>query len=319
MTEPSSPSGPPTSTPPPSDTRAGYVVLAGRPNAGKSTLLNAFLGQKLSIVTPKAQTTWRRITGILTDERAQMIFLDTPGLLDVEDLLQRSMLGAARQALEEADVLLLVLDATRDLDPSLATVIEEALGRSDVPRLAAVNKVDEADEPRVEALLTWAEQELEARPFRISALHGTGVEELRDALEDALPVGPFLYPADQIGIDPVRFFVSELVRETVFEQFREEVPYSTYARVEEYREDEDPVYIQVNVYVERDSQKKILIGKGGRAIRELGKAARKKIEAFIERRVYLDLWVKVLPGWRRKKEHLKRLGFRIPEERESAS
>lgn len=319
MTESSPRSDAPASAGLPPDSRAGYVVLAGRPNAGKSTLLNAFLGQKLSIVTPKAQTTWRRITGILTTERAQMIFLDTPGLLDVEDLLQRSMLGAARDALEEADVLLLVLDATRNLDRALAGVVEDALGNSDVPRIVAVNKVDEAPGDRVEELVAWAEAELGARAHRISALLGTGVEELRTALEDALPPGPFLYPADQVGIDPVRFFVSELVRETVFEQFREEVPYSTYARVEEYREAEDPVYIQVNVYVESDSQKSILIGKGGRAIRELGKAARQKIEAFIERRVYLDLWVKVLPGWRRKKQHLKRLGFRVPEERESGS
>lgn len=300
-----------------SETRAGYVAMVGRPNAGKSSLLNAFLGERLSIVTAKAQTTWRRVTGILTSPGVQMVFLDTPGLLETRDLLQRAMLGAALEALEEADVVLVVLDAARGPEPGLAEQVLEVTRRTDAPLIAAVNKIDVAHADRVEETRRWSEEVLAASAYPVSALRGDGVGELRAAVDAALPEGPFLYPEDQIASDPVRFFVAELVRETVFEQFQEEVPYSTYVVIEEYREAEDPVYIQANVFVERRTQKGILVGQGGRSIRKLGTVAREKIESFIERPVYLDLWVKVLPGWRRRKVDLKRLGFRVPEDHET--
>lgn len=298
-------------------TRAGYVALVGRPNAGKSTLLNRLVGEHLSIVTPKAQTTWQRVTGLLTVDTDQLIFLDTPGLLEARDLLQKSMLGAALEALQEADVVLLVVDCTRSPDERDTERIRAALDEATAPRVVALNKVDAAPAEAVSAWERWVGEHLDAETYRISALEGTGVDELLTALRDRLPAGPFLYPEDDIATDPVRFFVAELVRETIFEQFRQEIPYSVFCQVEAFREAQDPVYIQVVVYVERKSQKGMLIGKGGGAIRALGEASRAKIEHFLGRRVYLDLWVKPLRAWRKNRAHLGRLGFRLPPENDS--
>jgi GTP-binding protein Era len=300
----------------PPDTRCGYVTIAGRPNAGKSTLLNALVGEKLSIVSPRAQTTWERVTGIRSEGGTQMIFLDTPGLLDVRDLHQRAMLGAAHEALQEADVALLVVDATRGADELLAGPVQEALLETDAPRIVALNKVDLLAPDRVEEMARQIAQEVDGRVIPISATQGQGLDTLVQALEEALPPGPFLYPEDDLALQSVRFFVAELVRETVFEQFEDEIPYSVATRVEEFRENQEPVYIAVVVHVERDSQKGIVVGKGGRAIRALGQASRKKIETFLGRPVYLDLWVKPLKGWRRKKHQLERLGYRVPEDGE---
>jgi GTP-binding protein Era len=290
--------------------RTGYVTLLGLPNAGKTTLLNAFVGEKLSIVTPKAQTTWTRVTGIATSADVQMVFLDTPGLLEAKDLLQQSMVAQALAAVAEADVLLLVVDAGAPLEEGR---VLDALGRSAAPRFVAVNKIDVAPPDKVDARLAWAERTLGARALPISALAGTGIDALRAALTAALPEAPFLYPEDEIASAPVRFFVAELVRETVFERYRQEIPYSVFCQVEEFREEQDPLYVGVTVFVERESQKGILVGKGGAGIRELGRLARAKIEHFLGRTVYLDLWVKTLEGWRRKRGELTRLGFHVPE------
>lgn len=293
-------------------TRTGYVALVGRPNAGKSTLLNCLIGEHLSIVTPKAQTTWQRVTGLLTIEQDQLIFLDTPGILETRDLLQRAMLGAALEALQEADVVLLVIDTQRPPTDRDAERILSALKETSAPVLAALNKVDEAPLPVVEAWDSWVESELGAPTYRISALTGEGTDELLGVLRERLPEGPFLYPADEIASDPVRFFVAELVRETIFEQFRQEIPYSVFCQVVEFRESQDPVYIQMNVYVERKSQKGMLIGKNGTAIRALGEVSRQKIETFLGQSVYLDLWVKPLRAWRKNRAYLGDLGFRLP-------
>lgn len=293
--------------------RTGYIALVGRPNVGKSTLMNAMLGEKLSIVTEKAQTTWQRVTGIATTADVQMIFLDTPGLLVAKDLFQKSMLGEALAALREADVVLLVLDAGRPLDAAATAAMREILYGSSAPLIVAVNKVDVAPHSAVQGGLRWAEA-LDARAFAISALSGTGLEELREALVSSLPQAPFLYPADEIASEPVRFFVAELVRETIFERYRQEIPYSVVCRVEEFRENQEPVYIAVGVFVERESQKGILVGKAGAGIRELGGDSREKIEHLLGRPVYLDLWVKTLDGWRRKRDDLARLGFHVPDD-----
>ena len=301
------------------DTRAGYIALVGRPNAGKSTLMNRLIGQKLSIVTSKAQTTWQRVTGIRTTETAQAVFLDTPGLLLVKDLLQRGLLEEALEAIREADVIVLLVDATDPLDDREKAGIKEALALSSAPVFVVINKIDEASPEDIAVAAQWAETELGAEARGISALLDRGVEELWTELAQALPEGPFLYPVDDIASAPVRFFVAEFIRETVFEQFREEVPYSVFAVVEEFREDQDPVYIQANLFTERNSQKRILVGDKGRAIRELGRVSREKIQEFIDRPVYLDLWIKVLPNWRRKRQHLGQLGLRVPaEDHESA-
>lgn len=302
-------------TDPDRPTHTGYVALLGRPNAGKSTLLNRLVGQHLSIVTPKAQTTWQRVTGLLTVDSDQLIFLDTPGLLEARDLLQRSMLAAALEALHEADVVLLVVDACREPTSADLERLEAVLVEARAPLHVTLNKMDEAPDTAVKAWTSWAATRCPTeRLHRISALDGTGTDVLLEALRADLPEAPFLYPEDDIGIDPVRFFVAEMVRETVYQQYGEEIPYSTFCQVEEFRESQDPVYIQVNVYVERSSQKGIIIGKGGEAIRALGQASRAKIEHFLGRRVYLDLWVKPLKAWRKNRARLGSLGFRLPED-----
>ncbi len=294
------------------DTRAGLVALVGRPNVGKSTLMNALLGQKLSIVTSREQTTRERVLGILTEGDVQMIFVDTPGLLEPRYLLHESMVGEAVTALMDADVVVLLLDPMRADAPAEGAVLEKLSARG--PALhVAVNKVDAAGRGAVERLAEWSRRELGIEPHRISAEKGTGLAALREALEAGLPESPFLYPEEDLAAQPVRFFVAELIRETIFEEYGQEIPYSTVVGIEEYREDEEPVFIRAEIYVDRRSQKGILIGKGGGAIKRLGSRARHKIEDFTGRRVYLDLWVKPLPGWRKKADTLKRLGYHVPE------
>ncbi len=312
MEEPLEPMGSPPQ--PEAETRAGLIALVGRPNVGKSTLMNALIGQKLSIVTSREQTTRERVLGLLTEGDVQMVFVDTPGLLEPRYLLHSSMVSEAVGALMEADVVLLLLDPTRDDSP----VGDEALlgrlrGRGAALHVV-INKVDLARPDDIGRLVAWSQEHLDREPRGISAATGAGVETLRQELTESLPRSPFLYPADDLAAQPVRFFVAELIRETIFEEYSQEVPYSSVVTIEEYRESEDPVFIRAQIYVERPSQKGIIIGKGGRAIKRLGQRAREKIEAFIGSRVYLDLWVKPLPGWRRNATELKRLGYRIPDE-----
>jgi GTP-binding protein Era len=293
-------------------TRAGYVALLGRPNVGKSTLMNRFIGQKLSIVTAKAQTTWQRVTGIHSTDGTQAIFLDTPGLLLAKDLFQHSMLEEALEAVREGDVVLLLVDATDPLHDAERKAISDALSLSTAHLIVVINKIDDAGPEELARISQWAKAELQTEALGVSALHGQGVEALWSEIEEALPEGPFLYPPDDIAAAPVRFFVGEFIRETVFEQFREEIPYSVFAVVDEFREDQDPVYIKANLFVERNSQKGILVGDRGSKIRELGRASRKKIEEFVGRQVYLELRVKLRPKWRRRRKDLGRFGFRVP-------
>lgn len=299
------------------DTRAGTVALAGAPNVGKSTLLNAFVGEKLSIVTPKPQTTWRQVAGIYSGPAHQIIFVDTPGLFAARDLFHRGMVETACRAVEDADIVLVVLDAVSMRTRGRWGVLRTLLAQTTAPRMVALNKIDAVPGAGVEVLAVEAERALDAPVFPVSALDGTGVEALREALEVELPRSPFLYPDDLIASDPVRSFTAEFVRESVFELYHEEIPYAVWCRIEQFREDSDPTYIQATLYAERPSQKGILIGNGGRAIRELGSLARSKIERFVGRRVYLDLRVKVLAGWRRKRGHLRRLGFAVPRDPET--
>ena len=292
-------------------TRAGYVALVGRPNVGKSTLLNALVGEKLSIVTPRAQTTRESVTGILTTDEVQIVFVDTPGLLEAKYALQRAMHTWALEALADADVVLLLLDATRPAELPFGEALD-ALRRRPTSVVVAINKTDVADAAAVEELSDWSRRELGRDALRVAAATGSGVDGLRGTLSGLLPEGPFLFPEDELAVQSVRFFVTELVRETVFEEYEQEVPYSTAVRIEEYREAEQPIYIRATVYVERESQKRILIGKGGEGIKRLGQRAREKIEAFVGAPVYLDLWVKPLPNWRRKSSTLKYLGYPMP-------
>ena len=276
--------------------------------------MNQLIGQKLSIVTAKAQTTWQRVTGLRTSDNVQAVFLDTPGLLMARDLLQKGMLEEAFEAIREADVIVLLVDATDPLHDKEKAAIVEALSASSAPKFVVINKIDAATPEGIALAAHWAQTELGADARGISALKGRGVEDLWSELVQGLPEGPFLYPEDDVASAPVRFFVAEFIRETVFEQFREEIPYSIFAVIEEFREDQDPMYIQANLFTERNSQKRILVGDKGKAIRELGRVSREKIEEFIDRPVYLDLWIKVLPNWRRKRQLLGQLGLRVPSE-----
>lgn len=293
-------------------TRAGHVALIGRPNVGKSTLMNAFIGEKLSIVTPKAQTTRESVTGILTTDRAQAIFVDTPGLLEPKYALQRAMHETALEVIADADLVLLLLDATRPGELPPEGPVLEAIRRRREAIIVLINKIDEAASDAVEVLTGWAREQFGVDAILISAARGDGVDDLRSAIEAALPENPFFYPADELAVQPVRFFVTELIRETIFEMYGQEIPYATIVRVEEYREADDPVFIRATVYVERESQKPIIVGRGGSGIRELGTRSREKIEAFVGERVYLDLFVKTLPNWRARLGTLRYLGYRLP-------
>jgi GTP-binding protein Era len=306
----------PTDVPAAPATRAGYVAIVGLPNVGKSTLLNHFVGEHLSIASAKAQTTWQRVTGILTDGSSQLVFLDTPGLLEPHDLLQRAMRSASLDALAEADVVLVVVDASAGDVANAQRHLAEILRSVKAPIHLGINKMDLAAEAAAQAWTEWSAALPRARAHRISALDGTGTAELLEALRADLPESPFYFPEDEIASDPVRFFVAELVRETIFERYHQEIPYSVFCEVVEFREAQDPVYIGIDVLVEKQSQKGILIGRGGAAIRELGAVSRAKIEHLLGRAVYLDLWVKPLESWRKSRAQLTRLGFRPPAEDE---
>jgi GTPase len=284
--------------------RAGIVTVAGKPNVGKSTLLNRIVGQKLSITSPKPQSTRDRIVGIYTGDDTQLVILDTPGLLNPKYPLQEAMRSTAVRALDEADVIVYLADATEGLPPSLAEAAALTAPPT-APVIVALNKSDALPSPRRDELL------LNDNVVLVSALTGEGVSELMARVAEHLPESPFLYPEDDISTQPVRFFVAELVRETVLEQLHDEVPYSVAVQIEEYREGRSPLYIRAVIYVERDSQKAIIIGSNGAQIRKLGESARKKIETLVGEKVYLDLWVKVLANWRKNPGSLSRFGYQL--------
>jgi GTPase len=291
--------------------RAGIISVVGKPNAGKSTFLNRVVGEKLSIVSPKPQSTRDRIVGIHTRGDVQLVLLDTPGLLVPKYALQESMRRTALGTLADADAILYLADATEGPPPPLVDVAH--LERPPkAPVVVGLNKVDLLSSPQradlVERLPT---------AYAISAATGAGVDQLLEHLGTMVPESPFLYPDDEISTQSVRFFAAELIRETALEQLEDEVPYSVACEIEEYREARSPVYIRAVLHVERESQKRILIGAGGQRIREIGRAARQKIEALIGDRVYLDLTVKVLANWRRNVHALHRFGYHIPEDHSS--
>jgi GTP-binding protein Era len=290
--------------------RAGFVAMIGLPNVGKSTLVNALVGQRLSIVTSKAQTTRQRLLAIYTDENHQAVFVDTPGLLEPRYLLQQGMREEAERAAVDADVVVYVVDVGY---PRSIEHAREWGGLTGPPGVLCLNKIDRADGASIAQIRAEAEQNgswdaiVETR-----ATHDVGIGELRTAVLDRLPSGPALYPEDDVATAPMRFFVAELVRETCFEELGQELPYSIAIGVEEYREAEDPVFISATIFVERDSQKGMVIGRGGVMVRKIGTAARHKLEALIGSPVYLDLRVKVLRNWRKNPARLKLLGYPVP-------
>jgi GTP-binding protein Era len=286
--------------------RAGIVTVVGKPNVGKSTLLNRIVGQKLSITSPKPQSTRDRVVGIYTGADSQMVILDTPGLLNPGYLLQQAMRSTALRALEEADVIVYLADATEGSPPSLVEAAELS-SPAKAPVITVLNKSDAISATRLADIATAASENV----VSISALTGDGIPELMARIAEKLPESPFLYPEDDISTQPIRFFVAEMVRETVLEQLHDEVPYAVAVQIEEFREGSSPLYIRAVIYVERDSQKAIIIGSKGAQIKSIGEAARKKVEAFLGSKVYLDLWVKVLANWRKNPGSLSRFGYQL--------
>ncbi len=287
-------------------TRCGTIVLAGKPNAGKSTLLNTLVGTKLAITSAKPQSTRQRVIGIRTDGESQLVFVDPPGLLEPHYLLQQTMLDEAVEVLSRANAILHLHRISEGTATPLAALVPD--GTLATPAIATVyTAVDTAG--------TETRPDPGADVFCVSAVTGEGIEAVLDWCRAQCPVGPFQYDPDDMSTQPLRFFVAEFTREAAFELLHEELPYSLAAHVDEFRESSDPVYIRVTLYVERESQKGMVIGANGRTIKSLGALARRHIEALLGTRVYLDLWVKVLPRWRTSPHLLRDLGFRPPDAR----
>lgn len=292
--------------------RSGFVALVGRPNVGKSTLMNALVGNKVAIVTPKPQTTRNRIHGILTDAKRQIIFVDTPGIHRPRTRLGAYMVEVAQRALGEVDAVLYVVDGSTPVGGTEREIAGSLQGLK-TPVLLAVNKVDLLSrEETVLALDRYTALGNFAEVIPVSALTGANLDTLLDLLTKYLPAGPQFYPADMVTDQPERFAVAELVREQVLSLTREEVPHAVAVVVEEMeeREAKNLVYIRANIFVEKETQKRILIGKNGAMLKTIGERARASIEALLGVRVFLDLWVKVKADWRDTESVLRELGYR---------
>lgn len=286
--------------------KCGIVALAGAPNAGKSTLLNALVGERLAITSPKPQTTRVPVQGLLTDAESQILFVDPAGLLEPAYALQRAMRRAAVGAIEGADAVLHVHPLADHPAPPLLELLADARSLP-VARLTVYTKADLVPADRRPAL--------EAGALAVSALTGEGMEQLREQVRLALPEGPFLYDPEDVGTQPLRFFAAEFIREAVFAELRQELPYAVAVEIDAFREAETGVYIRATLAVERESQKPIVLGKGGRTIKAVGTAARARIAAFLDRTVHLDLWVTVWPKWRANSARLAQLGLPISKEK----
>ena len=294
--------------------RSGFVSIIGKPNVGKSTLMNALIGERLSIITNKPQTTRKRILGILTAENSQIIFLDTPGILNPEYLLQERMLEYVFQSVKDSDVILVIIDV--DSDPNGSKTfsdehVKEILKESNTKKILLLNKIDLSNQPNIEKLIDeYSGKSNFEKVIPISAKEGFNLENVIEAIVELLPEHPKYFPVDQITDENERFFVTEIIREKVFERYREEIPYSTEVLIEEFIERENAKdYISAVIVVEKETQKPIILGAKGEAIKKLGQSAREEIEKFLQREVYLELRVKVREKWRSNPNMLKNFGY----------
>jgi GTPase len=288
--------------------RAGFVNIIGSPNVGKSTLMNQLVGERLSIINKKAQTTRHRIMGIVNEPDWQIVYSDTPGVLDPAYKLQEGMMKFVRSALQDADLILLVTDVNEgDLaHPETFAKIADM----DIPVFILINKVDLADQTiAMERIDYWQKRIPRATVAPISALHGYNIDQLLERIVEHLPVSPPYFPKDELTNKPLRFFISEIIREKILTHFKQEIPYSCEVVVDAYQEEENIVKIRAEIRVARESQKQIVIGRAGNMIKRVGMDARKEIERFIGQRVFLDLYVKVDKDWRDDERKLKRLGY----------
>ena len=287
--------------------KAGFVNIFGRPNAGKSTLLNVLMGEKLAIVSKKVQTTRHRIKGILTEKDYQLIISDTPGIIEPKYKLHEKMMAAVKNALEDADVALLIVDVNENLEE--CNTIFEAL-KLKVPAVIIINKIDKASPDKIKETVSF----FETKPYckkiiTISALSGINKKKFLKPILDLLPEAEPFFAGDDISDLPTKFFVSELIREKIYELFEEEIPYHTAVMINEFKEKTSLIKISANIIVQRETQKGILLGEKGSMIKKLGTAARIGIEKFLERKVFLELFVKVKPRWRENELQLKEYGY----------
>ena len=305
----------------PPDHRSGFVAVVGKPNVGKSTLMNAYLGQKIAIVSPKPQTTRNRLLGILTLERArndpfdaQIIFVDTPGIHQPLHRLGEYMVETAVRAIPDADLVLFVVDASQppdDEDRQIAEILAAQGGR--VPVLLALNKADLLPEGSEEYVAAYQALGAFDGWVLVSALHGTNRARLLEMVVERLPPGPRYFPEEQVTDQQLRFIVGELIREQVLRHLYQEVPHAVAVVVDQFKErSAEMTYISANIFVERDTQKGIILGQKGSMIKRIGRDARQQIEALLETRVYLELWVKVKKKWRTDELELRRLGYDLP-------
>jgi len=295
--------------------KAGFVSIIGKPNVGKSTLMNALVGERLSIITPKAQTTRHRILGIVNEEDYQIVFSDTPGIIKPKYSLQESMMSFVNGSLTDADVLLFVTDVNETHDEE--DVLEKLLNNN-IPTIVLINKIDTADQDKVEEKIAyWQERLKPVSIYAISALHKHNLSGLMDQILGMMPEHPAYYDKEDLTDRTERFFVSEIIREKIFLNYQKEIPYSTEVIVKSFKEEELRtgkagglmIRISAEIVVERDSQKNILIGKNGTMLKKVGTEARLQIEKFLDNKVFLELFVKVIPDWRSKKNYLKSFGY----------
>ncbi len=287
--------------------RAGFVNIIGNPNVGKSTLMNALLGEKLSIITAKAQTTRHRIKGILSTEEYQIVFSDTPGRIEPAYDLQKKMMVAANSAFEDADILLYIIEAgTKKFDDELIGNLQKA----DVPLKVVINKIDNFQQDEIAQMISDLNQILPtAEIIPASALHKFNVDTILKSLVSALPESPPYYPKEDITDRSQRFIASEMIREKILERYAKEIPYSSEVQVEAFKDEPKILKISAVIYVERDSQKAILIGKQGAAIKQLGISSRQRMELFFGKKIHLELFVKVQKDWRTNERDLKNFGY----------
>ena len=289
--------------------KAGYVTLLGNPNEGKSTLMNAMLGEQLAIATPKAQTTRHRTLGIYNTPEVQMVFSDTPGVIQPAYALQKAMMEAVQTTFEDADVVMLLSEATPT--PLKDESLEQRLQRLAIPLLVVLNKIDLVDGPQLDqAFEFWQERFPKASIYPVSALEGVQVKALRSKLEELMPESPPYFAKEDLSDRHERFFVAEMIREQILLHYKKEIPYAVQVEVETFEEEPDINRIRAVLYVERDSQKGIVLGRQGVAIKKVGSQARRKMENFFGKKVYLELFVKVRKNWRQNDEDLKRFGYR---------
>jgi GTP-binding protein Era len=287
--------------------KAGFVSIFGRPNAGKSTLLNALMGEKLAIVSPKVQTTRHRIKGIITEKDYQVIFSDTPGIIEPKYKLHEKMMHAVKTAMEDADLGLLLVDINENWEE--VNTVFEAL-QLKVPAIVVINKLDGANiNKKDQALAFFKEKTYCKEIIGISALRGLYIDELKEAIVKYLPEGEPFFAEDEMTDLPTRFFVAEMVREKIFNLYQEEIPYHTTVIVHEFKQKSTLIKIVADIIVQRETQKGILLGEGGKMIRQLGTEARKDIEQFVGQKIFLELFVKVRPKWRDNDFMLKEYGY----------